>query len=1518
MSARNLGNLLNTKQSCSCCLLATLIVFTGCFTPNELDVATTNIQSSSSLEQMSGVGTPENDMGTGDDAFDGYDPDDRATLIPVPSFGSGYLRYVAGDEQFDQYRFFVRAGDELSVTFTPSRRTTKIDLFIYRADRQRIIRLDNIVDTKHMRFNVSEDGFHYIVIDADKKGDEEGGDYQLDIQYAQENDMNTGRDAFNGFLPNTEATRLEPPISGTGAISYGPGVGQYDQYQIAMKQGDKVTIELTGDAAAPGLDLFVFNRKTDGQVRLVRAAKDIGARRVQFDIITTKDDTLYLTLNADREDAQIQYQLSIIPTDSDGDGLTDTEETALGSNPRDRDSDDDTLTDFDEVTIHHTDPTSSDSDGDGLRDDFEISTGTDPNKDEQMLRIVVERSVVFVANYDSVEVVARVEDKFGVGIGGVPLLFTPSGGNPTNSIVVTDSTGQATWNYESANGPVIKDITIAPATPDWERFKPEHVVIVQNYIDNFNVDLNATGVWAPIGDSVQIEIQENDGNGHHPDPVTGNDSALVFGRSSGVFDTIIGVEKRFLDGEGNPSHIDLSRVNSISYWARSLFPDNPDAGELRLEIVVGDGGNRDPSSPAMATGSTWAQTQPGCDFCSFKRFVEYRAWLEGTVGGVDGGFIRVAEPSDSSQHQHLAPLLDQVTTIRFVISRPNNIQVPIQIELDDISVENRRRLTVDQQRVLVPGGLGVDTKLYARVEDALGGIPELNVQYSLTRRSINPNVRPPLPFPLPTSSESPTILSSARTDATGVSMYTFPSTNHQTVFCVTVSIIDERNLDEEVCVLQEQIEDFSHGQQAGGDLTAFGPALGKFSAGGNPDNPLLNLSQLFKTPATLSTDGFRPDATFLGIVKTFVSSQEARTNPDRASNSIDARGFGAIRYKVASDLDASDSMAEIAIEIQIGDGGITGNPSLGSTWSQHERVRLSDLPVYSLGDSSTLTTVTVDLVGTIEGVAGGFHRTLPAVDTGGEANLQSLLANVTAVRIVVFSSGDELLPAQTRTLRIADIQLDREQQTIENDFDTAIGQGAGIVVMTRRMHRGLGSDSSQKNGQAIWDGIQDSILHESVQEITEEIATATPDLIGLQKVLQVHSQPRDGSAGKLEADFLRLLLDALVARGLQYQVVTELPQSDIEISVETISGGNIDLRLTDRNVILAHQNVDASPLAPVTYLEDFVSPSTWELGFVQARIKDTDLRFLNVHVTPKDSDMREQQMRRLEEMYGSDRDFPLIVVGNFSTDTPREDFDSRLQSDYRMLLNRGFVDTWMNSDLESNVRWFRRTNLILFRSSDAMEVVGQVTTGPGVPSDITLSGVWSSVDTGAVAGLNGPPNALPDLVARRVTRNIDDKEYSLIVCNDGNDVAANFEVSWSDDQQWEASDHVDRLEAQDCITLTKPVPGECAYNTTIEIMLDSGTDVREQSEDNLITKYFPSQEQGRYIYSHEILVENSPSSSPASCAAKRKWDTRTCGADGWSQWSQWHSHLIYKFPTCKVVPRPLPECIKNPRAWWCP
>ena len=74
--------------------------------------------------------------------------------------------------------------------------------------------------------------------------------------------------------------------------------------------------------------------------------------------------------------------------DSDGDGISNEDELALGTNPNSLDSDGDGLFDGEETKIYFTNPTNPDSDGDSYLDGEEVANGFDPNGPGRLFEII--------------------------------------------------------------------------------------------------------------------------------------------------------------------------------------------------------------------------------------------------------------------------------------------------------------------------------------------------------------------------------------------------------------------------------------------------------------------------------------------------------------------------------------------------------------------------------------------------------------------------------------------------------------------------------------------------------------------------------------------------------------------------------------------------------------------------------------------------------------------------------------------------------------------------------------------------------------------------------------------------------------------------------------------------------------------------------------------------------------------------------------------------------------------------
>ena len=84
--------------------------------------------------------------------------------------------------------------------------------------------------------------------------------------------------------------------------------------------------------------------------------------------------------NTAQENNDADAQGDICDDDDDNDGLTDTEEGAIGTDPFDADSDDDRISDYDETLFNSiagyqigedTDPSKPDTDADGLNDNVD-------------------------------------------------------------------------------------------------------------------------------------------------------------------------------------------------------------------------------------------------------------------------------------------------------------------------------------------------------------------------------------------------------------------------------------------------------------------------------------------------------------------------------------------------------------------------------------------------------------------------------------------------------------------------------------------------------------------------------------------------------------------------------------------------------------------------------------------------------------------------------------------------------------------------------------------------------------------------------------------------------------------------------------------------------------------------------------------------------------------------------------------------------------------------------------------
>jgi hypothetical protein len=183
----------------------------------------------------------------------------------------------------------------------------------------------------------------------------------------------------------------------------------------------------------------------------------------------------------------------------------------------------------------------------------------------------------------------------------------------------------------------------------------------------------------------------------------------------------------------------------------------------------------------------------------------------------------------------------------------------------------------------------------------------------------------------------------------------------------------------------------------------------------------------------------------------------------------------------------------------------------------------------------------------------------------------------------------------------------------------------------------------------VWGQVQATDFPVRAEALADEIVDEGPLLVGLQEVTTYrrgaffHPAP----AEDVVLDFLQILLDELAERGTPYRVIASVENFDGELPhYGQLAGGdpattNFDLRLTDRDVIIARADARTSELKVLgtdsgNFEEAAVlniggEPTRIERGWVSADLthRGQTFRFVNTHPEAFDDDVNADQIAEL-------------------------------------------------------------------------------------------------------------------------------------------------------------------------------------------------------------------------------------------------------------------------------------------------
>lgn len=284
------------------------------------------------------------------------------------------------------------------------------------------------------------------------------------------------------------------------------------------------------------------------------------------------------------------------------------------------------------------------------------------------------------------------------------------------------------------------------------------------------------------------------------------------------------------------------------------------------------------------------------------------------------------------------------------------------------------------------------------------------------------------------------------------------------------------------------------------------------------------------------------------------------------------------------------------------------------------------------------------------------------------------------------------------------------------------GFAGHLKVMTQNLYVGanlfkiLGGTPADVpfNAAEIFGDIQVTDFRQRAEAIADSVAEHNPHLIGLQEVSLIRTQcPDDILAGNLApnavdvyADYLQILMEALNARGLHYEIAESIENADVELPVANLGLLDcpyplFDARLTDYDVTLRRSDVDVTFSTSANYLANFPVPTpagpivfTRGYNIVDVEINGRSYRFVNTHLEVSGNAFangfqfaQAYELTQTLNAMAAGRDEIVVLVGDLNSDPmegplvdcmlpPTFDTLGLCPTPYGVMVGNGYTDTW--------------------------------------------------------------------------------------------------------------------------------------------------------------------------------------------------------------------------------------------------